>query len=822
MFITNLNLYTQANVPIKDSLKLKVKNDAVLQPHEEFINSKVICSAQDSSVLNAEKNILSLYNNASVRYENMELKAGIIELDMNKNTLTAYASKDSSGKEVGLPVFTEGSKVLNSKKIVYNLKTKKGQVFDITTKESEFYITGKEVYKDSNNVMQLKDLSCIPCDFADARTKFRSRKALIIPNDKILTGPLYLEIGGVPTFLALPFGYFPNTKSGKSGIIVPTYGSTESLGFFLRDGGYYYRVNERMDLTLKGDLYANGSWALRAINSYHVKYKYSGNFSLSYSEISRGEKEIPGNLKTNTDFALAWIHVQDSKKNPNSIFSSNVNIVTPGFNTLNSSDISNTMRTAFQSSIRYNRSFKTSNLSINARHDQNIISKDINFYFPEITYNINQFFPFNNPNNLNQEPNALTKLGITYALEARNQLSGKQNTIFEGNLTDSMRYGIRQPIQVSTNFNFFKQFVITPAININTILYDKTIEKFYNTKTNKLSQTTNKNFVIAYDANFSTDFKTQVAIDYLFTKTRLTQIRHLVIPTLRYNYQPDFTNPTFGFYKSYFTDSLQRNNVTYSIFEKNLYGGPSQGKQNSLGLSLNNNLEGKIKQQTDSGTTYKKFKILHNLNISSNYNFANDTMPLEKINVSANTVLFTYFNIVSSGVFNPYYYDFEKNRQTKQLNYSANGTLAKFEYGNIAVSTNINNDIIDKLLKNIFTVQTKTAAAEKSLPWNISLQYNFVVNATQKKLTQTQTLGFQYSASFTKNWQVRINGGYDLESKSFSPTQINVKRDLRCWEAEINWVPMGRFKSYTISIYLKSSMFRDLKIPRQRTWLDNL
>lgn len=816
--------------PISTDTVKTVSFDSIPEPDDEPIEQPIVYNARDSIRYETKGQKIYLFGEAFVSFGTMTLHSEFIEIDNGKSIITAFGNKDSLGVESGNPVFKDGDQTLSCRKMVYNLKTRKGKIYDIETKEGDLILLGREVKKDSNDVVYMRDLRCIPCEYKDSRTIFRANKAKIIPNDKIVTGPMYLEIGGVPTPLGLPFGYFPNTKKRHSGILIPFYGNSEQLGFYLKDGGFYWGINDRTDMSIRGDIYSNGSWGLKTLNNYKINYKYSGELALAYSEFKEGEKEIPSTYAKLKNFSISWRHSQDTKNNPSMHFSSDVNIRTSDYNKLNAINTGQYLTNTFQSNINFTKSFKTSGLSLNARHDQNTATRIVNISFPELTYNVNRFYPFKNESRVQQ--NAFDKIGISYLFEARNTLSGRDSTIFKGNIGDSIKYGARHTLPISTNITLFKYFTLTPALNLSAVMYTKTKSQELNYATNTIITSVNREFKTGYDANFNTSVTTKLFMDYIFKGKKLKQIRHLLIPTLNYTYRPDFGEEQYGFWKNIMVDTTTKRISKYSIFDNTLFGGPSIGAQNSLGVNLNNNLEAKIRKLTDTGFVYNKVVLLQNLGLSGTYNFAADSFRMSNVSINGRTVIWKYFDLVFGSVFDPYYYDKTAQRRTSVYNADKTGKLARFYNGNLALSASISSNTLDELIKTkkpdltnnveIGATNTNTAQAQEKLPWNLSVFYNITFDNSTNNFKQIQTLNFSGDITVTKYWNLGITSGYDFTNKNLSYTRFDVKRDLKCWEARIDWVPFGFNKSYNLSISLKTSMLSDVKIPRQRQWYDNL
>ncbi|MBK9285284.1 MAG: LPS-assembly protein LptD [Sphingobacteriaceae bacterium] len=806
------------------------KPDTLNTVENEELEGKVSYLGEDSMVFIMSDSKLYLFGKGHVTYGDIDLKSEFIEVDYKKNIVTAFGKRDSLGKAVGHPVFKEGDEEMTAEKIMYNLKTKKGKIFNALTHQGELLVLGSEIKKDSTDVIYMKDMRCIPCKDEDARTKFRATKAKIIPNDKIVTGPLYLEIGGVPTPLALPFGFFPNTKKQKSGILLPMPGQSASQGFFLQEGGYYWGINPQTDMIIKGDIYSNGSWAARTTNNYYVLYKAAGSVNLGYKSFNFGDKDVPTSYSKDKSYSVAWVHNQDNKSNPSVRFGANVNFVNnQRINRINALNSGEFLNNTFQSNINFTKSFKLTSLSINAMHSQNSQTKYAEITLPGLTFNVNRFFPFKRENAVRQ--NVFDKIGVNYLLEARNTLSGADTTLFQGDLNKKLRYGIKHSLPISTNFNLFKYITITPALNFNAVMYTQSTSKRFENDfiAPKVISDTTTGFVAGYDASYSTSMNTKIYFDYLYKKGRLSQVRHLMIPTLAHTYRPDFGKEQYGFWKKVQTDTIG-NFTRYSIFEKSLFGGPGIGEQNALSINLYNTLDAKTKKMSDSGYVYNKISLLQEASIGASYNMAADSFHMSDIRTSARTKLFKQFDVQASAFFDPYAYDFTTNRRINEFAYNTGGPLGRFKNANFIVSTSLSSNLLEaaKAKRNpSITNGVEQGAAnnlvkDEKLPWNLFINYGLELrNIEDRVIYPTHSLMFSGDLMPTKFWKIGLTSGFDFTSQKISYTTVNIYRDLKCWEARIDWVPFGSNKSYRIVINLKTAMLRDFKIPKQSRPYDN-
>lgn len=828
-----------AQISPADTLK-KVSADTLSQVNPEDDNSEsleeqVKYSAEDSVVALPQQGKALLYGKAKVDYGSTNIEAEFIEIDYNKNLIMAYGKTDSTGKLVGNPVFKDGSETMEADKIMYNLKTKKGKIFNALTRQGELLVIGSEIKKDSLNNIYFKDMRCLPCQEADARTAFKATKAKAIPDDKIVTGPMFLEIGNVPTPLGLPFGYFPNTKKQANGVLMPMFGTSEQYGFNLRNGGYYLGINDKTDMTILGDIYANGSFMVNTINNYKVLYRSMGSVNLKMTQFNIGDRDVPRDFRKERAYKVNWLHTQDNRNNPTVRFSANVNYVyNQSYNRFTAVNTGQYLTNTFQSNINYTKTYKLSSLSVNAMHSQNAITKDVDISFPMLTFNVNRFFPFKRESAIKQ--NVLDKIGISYAFETRNTLKGKDSTIFRGSSLDSMNYGFKHTLPISTNFNILKYITATPALNLSSVMYTKSIRKeFYTGYVRNGSDTrdslvqgvrTNmqRDFIAGYDANFSTAFNTKIYFDYLFRKGKVKQIRHLLIPTLTYLYRPDYGEPQFGIWKKVQTDTSGRS-AHYSVLEKGIYGGPAQGKQNALSVNLNNTIEGKLKQRTDTGITYKKVALIQNLGLTGAYNFAADSFKMSLVGLTMRTVLLKYFDITAASTFDPYAYNKTTSTRVSKFAYSTDGRLLRFNEASFSVNTSIGSNMLEAL-KKTRDPSDMTNGAERGakpdlnpsekLPWNLKITYNLTLtNVKDRVIHPSHQLNFFGDIMPTKFWKIGMSSGFDFNTQKLSYTSIDIYRDLKCWEAGIKWVPFGPNKSYYLTLNLKASMLNSIKIPKQ-------
>ncbi len=803
----------KAQTPVKDTVQNRL--DTLT---ENVIEEEIKYNARDSIRFEVKGQKIYLFGEAVVEFSGRTLKADYIEIDNKNNLVTASGTKDSLGRPVGQPDFKDGESSMRAEKIIYNTKTKKGKIFGVYTEQADMIIYGETIKKDSNNVLYIKNAKCIPCEYEDAVFYFRASRAKVIPDDKIVTGPVFVEVAGMKTPIGLPFGYFPNVKNkSKAGIIIPSFGQSPNQGFYLQNGGVYIPINNRADMEIRGDIFSVGSYALYTTNRYYKRYKYNGALNLGFKEIVLGEKEIPFEKSSTLgyqrlkNFSVSWIHNQDAKRKPNERFSANVNVQSAFNNKYNPENSAQYLTNTFFSNISYGYTFKNAAIAVNARHNQNTQSHDMEVSFPELTFNTVRFFPFKNEER--GKPNFLDKIGISYTAEAKSFLREKDTAFFKESSLDKIQYGVRHTIPISTNLNVLKYFTLTPAINLSAVNYLNYNEYRFDATTNTAIKDTLQGFKTGFDANFSTNLTTKLFGDYYFKGKHLKQIRHFIIPTVGINYHPKLDGDQLGFYKMVQTDTLG-NRRQYSIFENGIYGGPIGAEGGTLTYGLNNNIEAKIRKKTDSSFVDKKVTLLQNLGINGSYNLAAKEFNWSFINVTARTRIWKNIDLMGGSVFDLYSTDSIGNR--KNISYM-DDTKKPFRYvsSQLAVNAGFNPQLFAK------------AGQQPSGNWSFNVTYNIILqkNYNTTKITPnkpSQQFNFNGSMDVTKKWKVGFNSGYDFTTRNLSYTSINVYRDLRCWEAKIDWVPFGFNKRYSITFNLKTASLRDIRVPRQRSWYDSI
>ena len=790
ILLTFLNIFLSINILFSTNNQIYLAKSDSLNNSE--LNDKIKYLAKDSIIYDLENNIIKLYNESFIKYENIELFAYFISIDYNNNTLYAEGKKDSLGLLIQNPIFIESNKKYKSETINYNFKTKKGITTKLITQEGESYLHGEKVKKLENKTHYLSKGKYTTCDLDHPHFYIKSNRIKLIENDKIISGPANLVISEINTPLFIPFGVFPLSTKKSSGILLPSYGQSTSLGFNLRNLGYYFSINDYMDLTLTSDIYMRGSWRFGASSSYIKRYKWKGNLNLNFSNTKIGEK-YRFDYSLNRDFSLKWNHQQDPKSRLNSRLSATVNITSRNFsrnNLFNNSQ--DYLSNNFSSNISYSKKWtgKPFNLSINLRHSQNTLNKTVDLTIPELTFTVNRLNLFKE----NKTKSSFAKnLGISYKLNSKSRLYRPDSLIFN-NIFNNLQTGIRHNIPISSSFNILNYLNITPSINYTEIWYFKKINQNWNNIDENLESDTTNGFYSLRDFNLSMNFNTKIYGIFDFSNVA---IRHIITPSISFNYHPDFSKENWGIYSTTQIDTLG-NEQLYSHFQGGVYGFPSRGKYGNISFSLKNNVEMKLKEKDN-----KKIKLIENLSLSGNYNLAADSLHLSPIYIKLRTKVYKDLNFQINTNIDPYQVD----NGTRINQFAINqGKFGRLTYANINL--------------NVRLKQNESKENEFTVPWNLNLYYtlNYIKPYDEKEIIQS--INFDGNIDITNKWKVKFQSGLDLKNRDFTFTKIDLYRDLHCWEMIFNWIPFGNQKSYNFIIRVKSSILQDLKLSKKKNVFD--
>ena len=840
----------KANPGFHSTLKGKVdslKKDIVSKAKSAAaLRSKVDFKSTDSLRFEIDKEKVYLYKDADVKYEDIGLKSAYLEIDFPKTIVHASGVPDSTGKDQGIPEFTQGGQTFKSKTIDYNYTTKKGYIKTVFTKQDQGYLHGTVVKKMENDVTYLKSGDYTTCDRQeDPHYSFHFSEGKVIPGKRVITGPAYMQIAGVSTPLIIPFGYFPSRSGRHSGIILPTYGETDNRGFYFQNLGYYFALSQYLDLTLVGDIYTRGSWAIRPSVRYSKRYKYNGSISFGYAYNMLGLEDSP-DFEIKKDFEFHWTHSQDTKARPHSTFTANVNIVSNTYNKYNlNSSTQNYLSNTFTSSVNYSTNFNNKVfINVNLNHSQNTLSKTISLTLPQFALSVNQFYPFRRKNPVGNFK-WYENISVKYNLDFENVYNTKDSLIFKGNRLDSLQNGIRHTIPISASVKVLKFFTWTNSINFIDRMYFKTIRKYYqkdtviNGKDTILpgyKTTPVSGFANAIDANFSSSINTRIYGMYQFKKGPILAIRHMVTPSLSFSYSPDFSSSRLGYYHYVTNDTNTRNPQKYSIFQNGIYGSPPQYKAGIVGFAISNNLEMKVRNRKDTVTGTKKIPLIDDLTLRISYDLAKDTLNWSPLVLSARSTITKGLTVQYGAQWDMYAHD-SLGRRINVTTLKKYGQLLRFDNSSLDIGFNYSLSS-DKVKKKKSTPaanapQPKTDVisdydyyVDFDIPWSFSISYNFRYTNTYNSAYKhnvdgvIQAMGFNGQLNITPKWKITLTTGWDFTHGQLSYTSIQVYRDLHCWEMSFGWVPKGGQQNWNFSINVKASVLQDLKLSKKKDFRD--
>lgn len=834
-----------------DSVKTTTKKKAAL-------TAKVLYSSVDSLRFEVKDQKVYLFKSADIRYEDINLKADYVEIDFPNNSVYAKGKPDSTGKEAGVPEFAEKDQKFKSKVLTYNYKTKQGYIQTVFTKQDEGYLHGQVVKKMENDITYIKDGSYTTCDLEEhPHFEFKFGKGKVIPGKKVITGPAYMRIAEVPTPLIIPFGYFPNKSGRRSGIIIPTYGESNNRGFFLQQGGYYWAISDYADVKLVGDIYSHGSWAIHPSARYKNRYHYGGSLILGYTHNRIGDP-YANDFRITNDYEIRWSHSQDAKARPHSSFSANVNILSSSYNTNNlSSSTEAYLSNTYQSSINYATNWNdTYYLTLNFNHQQNTLNKTINVTLPQLQFSVNQFYPFRKKARVGKE-RWYEKISTKYTMDLENRYACTDSTFMVAGWPDSLQNGMRHQIPITGTFRVLKYFNWTNSLNLNDRMYLKSIRKRFindtlvrggDTVVGYYKTDTVFGFANAFDANFSTSLNTRIYGMYQFKKGPILAFRHMVTPSVSFTYTPDFGSPVFGYWREIENDT-NAVKQKYSIFEKSIYGGPSQYNSGIVNFSISNNLEMKVRNRKDTVNGFKKIVLIEDLRIQASYDMAKDSVNWSKIGLSGYTTLFKMLRINYSGSFDPYARN-SKGQRTNASEWKVNHRLLRKDQTTWTLGLNysLSSDKVGKKKgKDDQPDKQRDAVANAvhgtpeerddvleyydmyvdfNTAWSFTVNYNFSYNKdwnsnyTARTGKITQTLNFSGQLNLTPKWNVTLMTGWDFQASTLSYTRVDIYRDLHCWEMRFGWVPKGGQQQWDFSINVKASLLQDLKLNKKKDFRD--
>lgn len=838
----------------------------VAQPAGSDIEAEVDYNAEDSLVFSLDHRTVEMYGGAHITYKDITLEANYIRYEMDNNLVVAHGLPDSTGLMAGNPSFKDANNSFESTLLQYNFKTQKGYIEEVITEQEGGYLHAQQTKKQATGHIHIKDGKYTTCDAEHPHFYINITKGISMPGDKIISGPAYLVLADVPLPLGIPFGFFPNSKTKTSGILIPKYGEEERRGFYLREGGYYFAMNDYMDLRITGDIYTNGTWGVRVGSNYKVNYRFSGSLNVKYFKNITGYKNIEGLYSVSKDYSIGWSHSQDSRANPTSSFRASVNLSSSSYDKNHTRNINSVMTNTKQSSISYTKSWPNSpfNLSASLNHSQNSNTKGVNLTMPKISLNMSRINPFKRKSGSGPQ-RWYENIQLSYTSILENRISTVDTLLFTSEVWNDMKNGYKHNIPLSLNIKPFRKtpmlqsFAITPSMNYTGMLYSRQMVKYISGHHETTGQaivedTLINKFSYAHSLypSFSSGVSPKIYGMFQFKGDgRVEAIRHVMTPSASFSYIPDLTGIQADYYRTVYDEENQDTVEVYSIYEGQIYGTPTfNGASGSLSFSLRNNIEAKVRSKVDTIDEVEKVKILDNLNFSTSYNiFHTDTLTpaWRPVNFNGNTRLFNNkLNLSFRGVLDPFGYD-ETRSRTRETYFSQTGKPLRLTNASISAGFSLRSqqsrstddedrpqtgqesqlnrpDMVTEDPLGTYDPNVEDYYGDYvdfDIPWSLRIDYSFSYSKPQDVSKVVQTVRASGDFSLSPNWKIGFNTGYDLDRKQFTTTNLSIYRDLHCWEMRISVVPFGTYKSYNFQINAKSTILSDLKYNKRKSWQDN-
>ena len=863
----------------RDSLQ----NDTVRRS-KSGLEEPVSYSAKDSITFDYTNSRAHLYGSSQVNYQNLQLTADDISLSLDSSLVHASGRADSTGVIQGKPLFKQGEDEYEPDRISYNFKTQKAFISNVYTQEGEGFMQSKDGKRDSSGVMYVQNGKYTTCDAKNPHFYVSLTRAKMHPGKNVIFGPAYLVVCDVPLPLAIPYGFFPFSSSYQSGFIMPTYGDESTRGFYLRDGGYYFAINDKIDLKVLGEFYTKGSWGLSAQTNYKKRYRYSGNFYFSYQNTKEGEKNMP-DYSVSKSFKVTWSHRQDSKANPSQTFSASVNFATSSYERNNLTSMYNPesyTQSTRTSSVSYSKTFSKVGLTLSGTFNlsQNMRDSSVSLTLPTLNISQSRFNPFKRKKAAGRE-RWYEKIAMSYTGTLANSINTKEDQLFHSNLIKDWRNGMRHQVPISASFSVLNYINVTPSFSFTDRMYSHKIMQSWDTSQQAVARDTVYGFYNVYNYNMSVSANTKLYGMYQplpwFGGKKIQAIRHVFTPTVSFTYAPDFSQPRYGFYDSYVKTDADGNvsTVSYSPFSGMLYGTVGSGKTGNVMLDVSNNVEMKVRSDKDS-TGYRKISLIDELGGSLSYNMAAKSRPWSDLNIRARIKLTKKYTYSMNAVFATYAYEKDSNGRVyvgEKTEWSR-GRFGRFQGTSQNISYSFSNETFRKLfgkkgktdltdeeddeemddeeetdptMQNVDPDRKKGKNGAKSegngdvdedgylkfsLPWSFNVSYGVTLREnTQGRFNDkrmrypyklTHTLNFSGNIRISEGWNINFSSGYDFNTHRLSMTTASLARDLHCFQMSCSMV-ISPYTSYNFTFACKAGTLADaLKWKKQSSYSSNI
>jgi lipopolysaccharide assembly outer membrane protein LptD (OstA) len=854
---TEVNKVKKDLSPSKEKIE-ENKSDSIkidsIKPKKAFLEGKVKYKASNYTKIDQKKKHITLYDKAELYYQDVELKSGVILLDYEKNEVYAGRIKDSTGKLTQFPNFKQGANVIEPDSIRFNFKTKKAIIWNSRTDQGEFKVKAAFTKKENDSVYFLKGARFTTSkDIDNPEYYFQTNKVKFVPGKKVVTGVTNMVIANVPTPIALPFAFFPMSKETSiSGILLPSYNDSNTRGFSLQNGGYYFALSDHYDLTVLGDYYTNGSYGMRFDSNYAKRYNYSGNINIRFENLITSERGYPDYTKQKI-YNIQWSHSRDNKASPNSNFSASVNLGSSKYfkQSINQINIGSNLNNTMSSSVSYSRTFNglgpQSRLSLTATHSQNTQTEQIDMTLPTLQFSVDRIYPFVGKNGVKK--GFFKNINLQYDLSGKNSITTTDSLFFKKKMFDDAKIGFQHSIPLSTNFKLFKYFSASSSFNYKEVWYTKTISRNYDATQGKVIDTDVKGFDAFRTYSFSSSIGTTIYGTFnLGANKKIQAIRHVMRPSFSYGYTPSFEK----YYDTYAADGSGTMIKEYSRFENGIYGAPGNSNSNTLGIDLSNTIEAKVTDKDSTKTDPKKVMLLNNLNFSTSYDLNADgvrTLAWSPVRVSGGTqFLDNKMNVNFGATLDPYAID-NSGKRINVFNIDNGGSLFRMTSANMTLNYSISRDSGKKKDESVQTQRnggreddlfgkpnlgnnqksqfddtedttedTVSEFFQSKLPWDMTFAYSLTYgNNNREKKIIGNSLMISINADLTPKWKTGISTGYDFVQKGVTYTQIRFERDLLSWRMDFNWSPFGTYANWGFFIGIKSGVLSDIKWDKRST-----
>jgi lipopolysaccharide assembly outer membrane protein LptD (OstA) len=855
------------NKQVDDSIRL----DSIIKKKSGSIEAPINYQGEDSLVYHADSKTAYLYGSSNVKYQNYDLTSDQINMNMDDAIIHAHGTTDSTaeGGVKNKPVFKMGSDEYKTDTIAFNYKSKRAYIDNVYTEQQEGFLTGEHSKRDSSGVVYLEHGRYTTCDEPHPDFYISLSRARVRPGKDVVFGPAYLVVADVPLPIAVPYGFFPFTKSYSSGFIMPTYGDETSRGFYLRDGGYYFAMSDKWDLKLLGEIYTKGSWGISAASNYRKRYRYSGSFFFSYQDTKTGDKGMP-DFAEQESFKVQWSHRQDSKANPYSSLSASVNFATSSYERNNLTSLYNPQaltQSTRTSSISWSTTFSSIGLSLSstANLSQNMRDSTIAMTLPDLNISLARFYPFRRKHMVGKE-RWYEKIAMSYTGQISNSINTHEDKLLHSNLIRDWRNGWQHNIPVSASFTLFKYINVNPSFNFTDRMYTSKVNRSWDEHTQTEVADTTYGFHNIYNWNFSVGASTKLYGFWTPSRKifgdKIQTIRHVLTPQVSFSFAPDFGASRYGYYETYQKTDANGNVslVEYSPFQNSLYGVPGRGKTGSVSFSLGNNLEMKVKSDKDS-TGFKKISLIDELGLNMSYNMAAKTRPWSDLSMNIRLKWWKNYTFNMNAVFASYAYDLDENGRpyVGTHTYWGMGKFGRFQ----GMSQNISYTLTPEKIKKFFSGESDDKADNKnnkdddegidtdresnvddemvnaqhgakksskaqtdddgymafSMPWSLTFGYgitmreNTDINKFNYKTMRypykfTQTLNVSGNLRISDGWNISFSSGYDFDFHKVSMTTASLQRDLHCFNMSCQ-VVLAPYTSYNFTFRCNAATLTD-------------